>query len=482
VRTRTRNELLEIPKSHAGTKVKKQINPSTKAHLLRSALILLSLVIFNQDIFCQTPTPTATATASPSATCARPTPGVCVSYEAESDNNTLGGSAFILSCPTCSDGLKVGYVGSNDGTLQFNDVGVVATDNYTVTICYLNGDAVRYALLSVNGGPGMPVSFPSTGSFQTLGSKQITVTLNTGCNTLEFYNPIVGDWAPDFDRIQFNCPTCTVPTPTPTPTPPLARRATVGDFNGDRYPDYVLQNGSTLQTAIWYLNNNVFIRGALGPSIRAGWSLDGVADFNRDLHPDYALFNPGTDQTAIWYLNNNVYVGGRYGPTLPSGWELIETADFNGDGFQDYVLFNATTDQTAIWYLNNNAYVGGGYGPTLPVDWSLVGAADFDREGHQDYLLFNSSNHQTAIWYLSGRTFLRGAYGPTIPSGWALVGTADFNSNGHPDYLLYNPASRQTAIWYMNNNVYIFGVYGPTLPAGWNWSGNTIPRMTVNQQ
>src|SRR5205814_3329732 len=50
-------------------------------------------------------------------------------------------------------------------------------------------------------------SFPSTGSFQTLGSIQTTIILNTGCNTLEFYNPIVGSWAPDFDRIQFNCPT-----------------------------------------------------------------------------------------------------------------------------------------------------------------------------------------------------------------------------------------------------------------------------------
>ena len=118
----------------------------------------------------------------------------------------LEGSAFILSCPTCSDGLKVGYVGSNSGTLEFDFVGAVAPGNHTVTICYLNGDAVRYALLSVNGGPGMPVSFPSTGSFQTVGSIQRTVTLNTGCNTLKFYNPIVGDWAPDFDSDSIQLP------------------------------------------------------------------------------------------------------------------------------------------------------------------------------------------------------------------------------------------------------------------------------------
>jgi len=188
--------------------MKEQINPPSKAHLLRNALILLSLVTFNQEIFCQTPTPTTTVTPSPIASvCPRPTPGTCVSYEAESDDNILTGSAFVLDCPTCSGGQKVGYVGNNSGTLEFGAVGIVVPGSHSMTICYLNGDPVRYALLSVNGNQGMPLTFPSTGSFQTVGSIQVTVVLNTGCNTLEFYNPIVGSWAPDFDRIQFNCPT-----------------------------------------------------------------------------------------------------------------------------------------------------------------------------------------------------------------------------------------------------------------------------------
>jgi Alpha-galactosidase, CBM13 domain len=169
-----------------------------------------------------TPTPTATGTPSPSATgtpsptptatpssTASSTPGSCTSYEAESA--TLEGSAVVLNCPTCSGGQKVGYVGSNSGTLQFT-VSAIAPGNHSMTICYLNGDAVRYALLSVNGSQGTPLTFPSTGSFQTVGSIQTTITLNTGNNTLEFYNPIVGSWAPDFDRIQFNCPTCAAAT------------------------------------------------------------------------------------------------------------------------------------------------------------------------------------------------------------------------------------------------------------------------------
>jgi hypothetical protein len=146
-------------------------------------------------------------------------PGSCPNqYEAESPIcppspqpgercNILAGGAGIQSCPTCSGGAEVVYVGNTSGTLQFNGVTVNATHSYAVTIWYTNGDATpRYAYLSVNGSPGTPVSFPPTGSFQTVGSVQTTITLNAGSNnTLEFYNPIVGNWAPDFDRIGVNC-------------------------------------------------------------------------------------------------------------------------------------------------------------------------------------------------------------------------------------------------------------------------------------
>ena len=48
-----------------------------------------------------------------------------------------------------------------------------------------------------------------------------------------------------------------------------------------------------------------------------------VADFNSDGHPDYVLRNPSTSQTAIWYLNNNIFVSGAFGPTLPAGYSLL---------------------------------------------------------------------------------------------------------------------------------------------------------------
>jgi hypothetical protein len=266
------------------------------------------------------------------------------------------------------------------------------------------------------------------------------------------------DGASWFTQIgRFNFPTGAVPPNLPNT-----------DFNHDAKPDYVLYNASTHQTAVWYMNNNVFLFGAYYPTLPAGWNVIDVADFNGDGNLDYALFNASNRQSAIWYLSGVTFITGAYGPTLPSGWQLVATGDFNANGKPDYVLYNASTRQTAIWYMNNNVFVSGAYGPGLPAGWRLAGVADFNGDGKRDYLLFNASTRQSAIWYMNNNVFVSGAYGPTIASGYQLQGTADFNGDGKPDYLLYNASTRQTAVWYMNNNAFLGGAYGPTLPASWN--------------
>jgi hypothetical protein len=251
-------------------------------------------------------------------------------------------------------------------------------------------------------------------------------------------------------------------------SPGGAANAAVKDINNDGHPDWVVQNINTRQTAIWYLNNNVLIGSAFGPTLTAAWSLRALADFNLDSHSDYALFAPNTHQTSIWYLSGPTLIRSVYGPTLPNGWELVTTGDFNGDNKPDYVLYNGGTHQTAVWYLNNNVHIGGGYGPTLPGGWALTGVADFNRDGSPDYAVFIPATGQTVIGYLSGLTVTGAALGPTIPSGWVLVAAADFNSDGNPDYVLYKASTRQTAIWYLNNNVFVSSASGPTLPVGWS--------------
>ena len=78
------------------------------------------------------------------------------------------------------------------------------------------------------------------------------------------------------------------------------------------------------------------------------------------------LYNGSTRQTAIWYMHNNVFAGGAFGPILPAGWNVIDVADFNRDGNNDYALFNSSTRQTAIWYLSGIMLVGSASGSDPP--------------------------------------------------------------------------------------------------------------------
>ena len=310
-------------------------------------------------------------------------------------------------------------------------------------------------------GTGIPVN---TTIVEYTNASTVTVSTATGSGAI---TATVGSWADNIPAAespqQASLNGCLPVLPVTT-----SGRAVVADFNGDGHPDFVLYNHSTRQTAIWYMNNNVHVDGAMGPTITLGWVLECAEDFNDDSHPDYVLFNPTTHQTQIWYMSGPTHIGSASGPALPSGWELVETDDFNLDSFADYLIYNASSHQTAIWYLHNNIHIGGGLGPTLPTGWKLVGVEDFNGDNHPDYALFNPTTRRTAIAYMSGPTIIGAAWGPTIPSGWALVAIADFNNSRHPDYLLYNAVTRQTAIWYLDNNVFVGSASGPTLPVGWS--------------
>jgi plastocyanin len=209
------------------------------------------------------------------------------------------------------------------------------------------------------------------------------------------------------------------------PTLPVGWRVIdAADFNRDGRPDYALFNASTRQTAIWYLSgvNGVTINGsALGPTLPSGWALVATGEFNNDLKPDFVIFNASTRQTAIWYLNNNVFMGGAFGPSIPAGWSLVGIADFNRDGKRDYLLFNQSTHNSVIWYLSGATRIGGAFGPTIAAGYNLSGAADFNRDGKPDYVLFNPNTRGTAIWYLNNNVRIGTAFGPTLAVSYTLA-------------------------------------------------------------
>jgi chitodextrinase len=125
------------------------------------------------------------------------------SYEAEASANTLSGGALVQGCAACSGLSVVGYIGNNSGTLIINNVNVSTAGTHPVTIAYTNGDTVsRSVQISANGGTATTVSLGATGSWTTVSTSTVNLTLNAGNNTIKLANP--SGWAPDIDKITVN--------------------------------------------------------------------------------------------------------------------------------------------------------------------------------------------------------------------------------------------------------------------------------------
>ncbi|MFS0726375.1 glycoside hydrolase family 97 catalytic domain-containing protein [Paenibacillus sp. 1P07SE] len=115
-------------------------------------------------------------------------------YEAESA--TLAGAANVISCDNCSNGYKVGNMGSNGGTVEFN-VTVPATGAYKVKLNYLAADE-RWPSYSLNGGPDTVLRIRlESGSWNVVRSYVTTMDLTAGSNTITFSYP---GWGAEIDN------------------------------------------------------------------------------------------------------------------------------------------------------------------------------------------------------------------------------------------------------------------------------------------
>ncbi|WP_214411826.1 discoidin domain-containing protein [Sphaerisporangium fuscum] len=117
------------------------------------------------------------------------------SYEAES--GALSGAAAVSSCPACSGGSKVRFIGNNGSNHDTITVSAASAGTRTLTIAgAVNG--TRSFSVSVNGGAAQTATLTGT-DFNTPITTSLTVTLNAGSNTIRFFNDTA--YAPDLDKI-----------------------------------------------------------------------------------------------------------------------------------------------------------------------------------------------------------------------------------------------------------------------------------------
>lgn len=120
----------------------------------------------------------------------------CVVVEAES--SSLFNGAVIQNCGSCSEGKQVGNLGGSANGYFTKVVNVSSAGTYTMDLSFSSGDT-RSIFISVNDGVAKEVVCNS-GSWSVVGVESFELTLNSGNNTLRFFN--ASGFGPNIDKFE----------------------------------------------------------------------------------------------------------------------------------------------------------------------------------------------------------------------------------------------------------------------------------------
>ena len=230
------------------------------------------------------------------------------------------------------------------------------------------------------------------------------------------------------------------------------------DINSDGHNDLLLQNTTTGDVGVWFMNGATLLGGNSFPTqLGPGWNVAGIFGNSGNTpghrYPGLVFQNAADGRVMFEYFNGTNIVGAEEVSFIPeAGYKVVSTAPFRGDGFVDLVLQSQKTHEIVVWYMAGSYVSGGAKIPTVPVaGWNVVGAADFNQDGQSDLLFQNAFTGQIAVWYMDGtRVKGTGLLSTIPPAGWQVKGIADYNNDGKPDIVLLNTTTRQVQIWFMN--------------------------------
>ncbi|MDR1189876.1 MAG: hypothetical protein LBK95_20885 [Bifidobacteriaceae bacterium] len=118
----------------------------------------------------------------------------------EFEDGALSAGAQVQECGSCSGGKNVGFVGNAAGEVTLT-VGALSAGDYSAALFY-NSGVTRTLYYSVNGGTGQVLVGLDSGAWGTVASRNVELALVAGDNTIRFYQPNPGAWAPDLDKLE----------------------------------------------------------------------------------------------------------------------------------------------------------------------------------------------------------------------------------------------------------------------------------------
>ncbi len=231
----------------------------------------------------------------------------------------------------------------------------------------------------------------------------------------------------------------------------------IGDLNGDGYPDLVLGKGRhwpLLDRVLLNDGKGHFTAHDLGTTPDRTYSA-ALADVDGDGKLDVIISNDKPDPKLIYHNDGkgNFTVAGTYGDPK---WDTryVTVADLNGDGFPDLAVANRgdypTHSEQSFVCLND----GKGHFPSCtPLvgteSATIIVAADFDGDGAIDLFVPHRDGGQSVIFWNDGKGHFR-ENTPVGPKNSAARAAAagDLNGDGRIDIVVGD--ERQGTFVYLN--------------------------------
>ncbi|MCI2429161.1 VCBS repeat-containing protein [Candidatus Acetothermia bacterium] len=231
------------------------------------------------------------------------------------------------------------------------------------------------------------------------------------------------------------------------------RFMTVGDFNGDCFPDLAVANlGSPGgRGSLSVLLNNREGSFSFARPLELEGNARGIvaADFNKDGHLDLAVVISSRRMVTVLWGDGK----GRFDSTLDlatgSGPQTIVAADFNGDGFLDLATANASSSESVTILLNDQKGDFRAAAPLVIDDSPFdLAAGDLNGDGFVDIVTTHAAATDS-LWVWLGDGQGNFTLKERFPAGSDPIRLllADINADGRLDAISVNGVANQVNIF-----------------------------------